>query len=340
MPNDIADVPKEPLSATVLETRTGRVPGPGILAALGWTLLLLVVQTGVVIVAVVPLMLLRVSPDRMTSVLFPLGGATVVLLAVALTVALFGSRTRAVLGLRRLGLGHALLVSLTVAPLAVVAAEIGTWAAKVLPSFSQDAYKGLAQEPYWFVLIFGCILPAVGEEVYFRGFVGRGLVARHGMIAGGLLSAVMFGLVHVDPVQATGLLVIGLTLQGVFVATKSLLAPMLLHGLNNALGFAVLKYDDGGSEPVDHFPLLFAAAAALALVALGVLFYQMRTRWLCPDGSEWSPGYVTAEAPPANILAQCRAGRPSARCLIAAALAYAAFVGAIGWILATSSPSV
>ena len=292
--SDIAVPPDEPLSAIVLDTPSGRVPGPGLLAAIGWSVLLFVGQVGIVIVAAVPAVVLGYPQDRMMSLLFPLGGATILLLAVALCVAMFGWRTPAVLGLRRLGVGPALLVFLTVAPMTAVASQIATWAAKVLPTFNEETYKELAQEPFWLVLIVGCILPALGEEVFFRGFVGRGLVARYGIAAGGLLSAVIFGLMHIDPVQATALLVMGLLLQGVFIATKSLLAPMLLHGLNNALSFAAMKYDDSPADAAEPTLLLVSATGGGGGSAPGGGFL-VRGRRVSPGRRGGAAGLLTAE---------------------------------------------
>lgn len=96
----------------------------------------------------------------------------------------------------------------------------------------------------------GCLLPAVGEEVMFRGFLGRGLLARYGLAGGTLLSA-MFSLMHADPVQALAVLVLGITLQGVYIATRSLFAPMLLHGLNNALAFGLAIVDPESLDPAE-----------------------------------------------------------------------------------------
>ena len=36
-------------------------------------------------------------------------------------------------------------------------------------------------------------LPAVGEELFFRGLLGRGLIARHGLVLGTCLAAALFG---------------------------------------------------------------------------------------------------------------------------------------------------
>jgi membrane protease YdiL (CAAX protease family) len=234
VPIDILPLPEEPLVATLAEDQFRHIPGPGFLAALGWTVVLLVFQFVAVIFLAIPLVVLGVPPDQM--------------------------------------------------------------------------------------------------EIYFRGFIGRGLLARYGMIAGTLLSSLLFGLVHIDPPQAIGVMVMGVTLQGVFVATRSLFAPMLLHGLNNSLSFTILKYDEplAGTQ---HSPVSVVVSATVALVVLGVIFYQVRTHWISADGSVWSPGYVTGESPPASIAAECRVGRPTFGWLAVAALAYAALVSAVGWAM-------
>ena len=320
------------VDAIVVEALTPAIPGPGLLAAVGWTVLLLLVQIGVSVVAAVPLILFGASPDTMAVVFVPVNTAATLLLAIALTLALFRSRTRAVLALRRPNACQALVAALAVFPLGFVAGEIHACVAEVLPSFSQGTFKGLSQAPYMYLFVVGCLVPAVGEEMFFRGFLGRGLVARYGVWVGILLTTLMFGLFHIDPAQAVGVLVFGLAFQGLFLATKSLLTPMLAHMLNNATSFAVMKYH-GSSEEIDHWPILLVAAAAVALIAIGILFYQMRSRWICSDGSEWLPGYVTAEEPPASISAACRAERPSVRCWAAAIAAYAAFLGVAVWAL-------
>ena len=63
--------------------------------------------------------------------------------------------------------------------------------------------------PWWLLLVAGCILPGFGEEIFFRGFLSRGLVGRHGVIGGTLIASLLFGLIHVDPVQASGAFLLG-----------------------------------------------------------------------------------------------------------------------------------
>ena len=203
-------------------------------------------------------------------------------------------------------------------------------AAQVLPSYTKQVLLDFSQMPVLLVLIGGCLLPAVGEEVMFRGFLGRGLVARYGLVGGTLLSAIMFSAMHIDPVQASGILVLGIALQGVYIVTRSLLAPVLLHGVNNGVAFAFAAMDPASLDAV-HLPWLVVGTAALANIHPGGADVRsLRRSWVCPDGEvPWTPGFVTAEAPPAGVLARCCVRRPAIKWVVLAAIAYAAFVAAV-----------
>jgi tetratricopeptide (TPR) repeat protein/membrane protease YdiL (CAAX protease family) len=170
--------------------------------------------------------------------------------------------------------------------------------------FIDQLYEKLARQPWAVVLFVGCLLPGIGEEIFFRGFLGRGLVARYGPVLGVFFTSLLFGVMHIDPVQACYTLVLGIGLHIVYLTTKSLCGPILLHTLYNVVGFTLCKLrlegrldlGDGMGSPTLS-PLL-ALMALSAVVVLVVLFYQTRVRWVLPDGSAWSPGYVTAEMCP------------------------------------------
>src|SRR5205085_9678359 len=88
------------------------------------------------------------------------------------------------------------------------------------------------------------VLPALGEELIFRGLIGRGLLARWGVVAGVLWTSVLFGLVHLNPAQAIAVIPIGVILHFVYLTTGSFWAPVLLHFLNNAFAAVMLKYGE------------------------------------------------------------------------------------------------
>ncbi len=90
------------------------------------------------------------------------------------------------------------------------------------------------------VLVVG-VFPALSEELWCRAFLGRGLVGIHGRFWGVLLTSLLFGMIHLDPCQGTMAVFMGLVLHMAYLATRSLLVPMLLHFSNNALAVVLTR---------------------------------------------------------------------------------------------------
>jgi len=80
------------------------------------------------------------------------------------------------------------------------------------------------------------LAPALGEELLFRGLIQQ--TARHWLPAGGAVtvSALAFGLLHLDLAQSSAAFLMGLYLGVAVERSGSLLVAMLAHGLNNTLG--------------------------------------------------------------------------------------------------------
>ena len=179
------------------------------------------------------------------------------------------------------------------------------------------------------------LLPALGEELFFRGFLGRGLVARYGPILGVLLTTLLFALFHIDPVRIASAAVMGVVFHWVYLMTRSLAAPILLHTCYNALCIAAAKvwtayqFNLLGLTGGEHFPSWHLIGSALAVAAITWALYRTRSRWVLPDGSVWSPGYVSAEMPPPEkdaAAATRQLGIGSALTLTAAGVAFIAVV--------------
>lgn len=82
-----------------------------------------------------------------------------------------------------------------------------------------------------------CILPAVCEEIYFRGFCQRSIAARWGGRRALLITAAMFALLHGHPYYLHLYFLLGLYLGAIAIATNSLWAAILCHFLNNSWTF-------------------------------------------------------------------------------------------------------
>lgn len=79
----------------------------------------------------------------------------------------------------------------------------------------------------------------------------------------------------------------------------------------------------------DHLPPVLALAAVFAAAGLVYLLYRSRVRWVRADGINWSPGFATAEMPPAELGARPVGGRLRAGQVVAGAVAYLLFVAAL-----------
>lgn len=110
--------------------------------------------------------------------------------------------------------------------------------------------------------------PAIGEEIIFRGVIGRGLTARWGVVRGVLLTSLLFAIAHVSPSHALATIPIGIFLHVTYLATGSLWAPILVHFLNNALSVTLMKYELGQHVEVSMMLLLSSAVYVTAIAVL------------------------------------------------------------------------
>ncbi len=280
-------------------------------------------------------------------VMIPIGTLSSVITAVLIAYIFYRRQLGVRLAVRGMTGLQCLASLLIVLPLGVIASEITNCMGEFLPSFNAEVLGQFAASPWPLVFATACLFPAIGEEIFCRGFLGRGLVANHGVVAGVLLASLLFGIMHIDPVQSIGAFVLGLGLHFIYLTTRSLIAPILVHMLNNAFAFwAIRNYQwcplPGLSQLPDgsqvHTPPSVVIAAMVAGLSLFVLFYRIRTRWLLPTGNSspgretvWSPGYVTAEQPPREL--GCRAvTAPTPYWLVAiAVLSFGALLAALAF---------
>jgi membrane protease YdiL (CAAX protease family) len=84
----------------------------------------------------------------------------------------------------------------------------------------------------------------------------------------------------------------GIVLHLSYLATRSILIPMLIHFLNNSL--IILSLSETGPVPIltsldtafQHSPFLALASSVLVLLAVGILLHRTRVRIIMPSGME------------------------------------------------------
>jgi membrane protease YdiL (CAAX protease family) len=294
-------------------------PGPGVFAAVGWILALLLGQFLIIILANLLLIPALFGFDRGV---FPVALATI---SAAFAACLIVGREiqrdkRRVLALRRLDGAHVGCVLLLSFPLVIIGLTLVNWlntayqwmglseSQLAMPMFERffEGVQGLPTPlALTFTFVFLAVLPGVYEELYLRGFIGRGLVARLGAFGGILLTSVLFGALHFHPIQSVVTMLLGLILHATYLWSRSLIAPILLHvTYNSLLSLPVAYLFPAVQSIVAGPPPLLILAALASVTAVCWLYYRIRVRWLLPDGVVWTPGYVTAEMPPAELGAQ------------------------------------
>jgi sodium transport system permease protein len=156
------------------------------------------------------------------------------------------------------------------------------------------------------------LVPAVCEELAFRGFILSGLERQHRTRSAILLSALMFGFLHVLMSlfqQLFNATLLGIVLGLLAVRSRSILPGIIFHFLNNAMAVSRGYWIEHGAEgtiagwiyrnPRDG--LYHGTWVAAGLVLSCALLYSL---WRRDRGRPGRP--AEADSPPADAL--CRVG--------------------------------
>jgi membrane protease YdiL (CAAX protease family) len=132
--------------------------------------------------------------------------------------------------------------------------------------------------PQWQIFLFLAVLPAVCEEIAFRGLLLSGLKRRLRPVALVLAVGLIFGLFHMTLFRLAPTAALGMVLSGIALMTGSIFPGMLLHMGNNAWGLWAGMHDFD-PESLGAWP----SAALLAIFCLSMwIIYRNRVR---PDRS-------------------------------------------------------
>lgn len=187
----------------------------------------------------------------------------------------------------------------------------------------------LKDVPFILLVLAIAVGPAVGEEIVFRGVIGRGLTARYGVVMGVLLTSCFFAAAHVHPAHALAVLPLGIYVHVTYLATRSWLAPVLVHFINNSMAIVMLKMADSlkNNELADDAaqPVWVMIVAGIIALGAATALWKTRVEYLKEDGEPWCPGHATVERPPVGVFA-IPAMRPTNGALYGAALVAACFM--------------
>ena len=152
------------------------------------------------------------------------------------------------------------------------------------------------------LLLAVAVCPAVGEELFCRGLIGRGLIARWGVGVGVALTSLLFCAQHLHPAHALALIPAAVWMHLSYLASRSLWLPVGLHFANNAVSILLAKWalsldqlpDPHAAQPVSIPGFLFGTG--MTVVACWAI-WSLRSRPVDVAGREVAPRWPTVERP-------------------------------------------
>ena len=125
-----------------------------------------------------------------------------------------------------------------------------------------------------YLVVAFAVLPAITEEFLFRGIV-LGEYGKDGLFIAAVVSAAMFGMSHFSLVRFPVYFFSGLVLALVTYATRSVLAAMLIHALNNAFVLLCEQYIMNAVDKQNiSLALLVIILGALALLSCMLMCFE------------------------------------------------------------------
>lgn len=107
----------------------------------------------------------------------------------------------------------------------------------------QGMFESLAALPVFVqigIAVVAIIGAPIAEEVLFRGAMLGGFKGANKPWLGAVVSSVLFAVAHLNPLLLPAYFLMGMILAGLYIYSRSLLAPMVAHLVNNAVAVGML----------------------------------------------------------------------------------------------------
>ncbi|MBQ9929027.1 MAG: CPBP family intramembrane metalloprotease [Lachnospiraceae bacterium] len=245
--------------------------------------------TGDMIMSIVVLLLLVLYVGTAVTVRNPFGGVIVqqlLILAVPVVVVWYmKSDYKKLFSLQKPKKGTVLAgICLYVGAFSLEMALVGILT-KLLPASAENvtaSFEVLMDQPTILIVLVMALMPAVGEEIFFRGFLYGGLKHKYDVKWAVLISAIIFGAFHMSLVKLIPTAMLGACFAYIVYKSGSIYIGMTLHFINNAFLMLQMKEPDtfGKILPVlmkeEYAPLDMAGFVAVGVIGLAAGIVLMK----------------------------------------------------------------
>ncbi len=112
------------------------------------------------------------------------------------------------------------------------------------PKWIEEQLRDVLAGPVWWQLVLIALLPAVCEEIAFRGFILSGLLRRMSPPTAIIVSGFLFGFFHMNPQQLLTATVLGWVLGIIATRSGNLLPGIVFHFVNNSLAVLMSTFQN------------------------------------------------------------------------------------------------
>jgi len=131
------------------------------------------------------------------------------------------------------------LISLVFAICGMMAVDLLSTSVEI-PNILEEQFKDMSKTVWGFLAI--CIIGPIMEEIMMRRVILKEMEkATKSMWLGIIISAAVFAVVHINPVQVVFAMPAGIILGWLYCKTGSLLVPICVHILNNSISFVSMR---------------------------------------------------------------------------------------------------
>ena len=144
-----------------------------------------------------------------------------------------------------------------------------------LPDYLEQDFVDLAHNPIGILML--CIIAPIAEEYLFRGLMMRKMlrwnISPWYAIIG---SSIMFGLIHLNPAQIPGPIILGIVMAWMCYRTKSLIPGIIIHITNNTL---CLIPEECYNTYITSTPMIEGGLSlvSIAIIILSIWLFNKKT---------------------------------------------------------------
>jgi uncharacterized protein len=122
----------------------------------------------------------------------------------------------------------------------------------------------------WFAFVVIGVMPGIDEELLFRGYIQTRLAKRWNAAVAIIITALLFGLMHADPVHSLFATAMGIYLGYLTILARSIIPAIVCHACNNSISVAISAWAPEMNESNSTVINIAAIVASILILVLCV----------------------------------------------------------------------